>query len=562
MPNDALTQLRSERDRFVAFSFAGADLLIQIDDEGIIEYAAGAARRMTGQEAAALLGQPLARFIVAEDRPLVGALLRRLSRSNVRSEPAMIRLAADGADGVPAILAGCKLPAVAAGFHLTLSEAHPAAAAAALSEQRDPATGLLSAAAFEKRAVETLRIAKDLGRDLGLTLVELSDFDQFVRQAGQARGDALLSDVGGSLRAASIAGNSAGRLAGARFGVVHEVGRLSSELLSEVDALTRSADPKGIIAVEGRNLDLPLNRMTPGDAVNALAYAVAQFASQGAAAFTLTSVEDGLKALIAETLERVASFKTTVAEEQFDLAYQPIVALGTRGLHHYEVLTRFEEGTSPYETIRFAESVWLTGEFDLAVCRRALETLRALDKSARPMLAVNVSTRSIASDIFVGALRALLTQYADCRRQLMFEITESAQIQDLVRAGNVIHALQADKHCVCLDDFGAGSASFPYLRALNVDFVKIDGAYIRQAASDKRDRAIVKSMTMLCRDLGIGTIAEMIEAEDQRALVAELGAEYGQGWLFGRPGPLPEPKPPESARPLLARRRGFVERWE
>jgi PAS domain S-box-containing protein len=565
MTNDALVQLRSERDRFVAFSFAGADLLIQLDEQSTIQYAAGAVRRMTGHDASTLLGRPLAEIVMRDDWSVVAAFLRRLGRVGVRCEPVIIHLQGDGATPVAAVLAGCRLPDVGDGCHLALTEAHPSAAAAALSEQRDPASGLLVASAFEQRAIECLRIAKDLGRDLGLTFVELSDFDRFVEQAGQAHGDALLSDVGGTLRAASVGGNSAGCLEGSRFGVLHESGLPATELASDVDAVTRRADPAGIVGVAARNVSLPLSRMTTEDAANALAYAVARFASQGAPAFSLTSAEDILKGLVSDTLERVASFKSTVAEDRFQIVYQPIVALDTRNVHHYEALTRFTENASPYETIRFAEGVSLTGEFDLAVCRRALEALTGSDKAGAAIsIAVNISARSIGSDLFVATLQALLAQFPDCRRYLMFEITESAQIHDLVRAGNVIHALREDAHRVCLDDFGAGSASFPYLRALSVDFVKIDGAYVRQAVSNKRDQAILKSMTSLCRELQIGTIAEMIETEEQSSLLSKIGVGYGQGWLFGRPGPLPEMKrhdPMPSPRGL-ARRRGFVERWE
>jgi EAL domain-containing protein (putative c-di-GMP-specific phosphodiesterase class I) len=90
---------------------------------------------------------------------------------------------------------------------------------------------------------------------------------------------------------------------------------------------------------------------------------------------------------------------------------------------------------------------------------------------------------------------------------------------------------------ICLDDFGAGAASFHYLNALPADFVKIDGRYVRNATANRRDRAFLKAIAKLCRELGTATIAEMVETEAQAAAMTDLGIGYGQGYLFGRPSP-------------------------
>ena len=96
---------------------------------------------------------------------------------------------------------------------------------------------------------------------------------------------------------------------------------------------------------------------------------------------------------------------------------------------------------------------------------------------------------------------------------------------------------------VCIDDFGAGSAAFRYLRDFRVDYVKIDGAYVRAAANGERERGFVASMHDLARSVGAQVIAETIETQAQAALMVSLGVRLGQGWLFGRPGPLPGSKP-------------------
>ena len=114
----------------------------------------------------------------------------------------------------------------------------------------------------------------------------------------------------------------------------------------------------------------------------------------------------------------------------------------------------------------------------------------------------------------------------------MFEITESARILDLEHANEVIQDLRKRGFHVCLDDFGAGEAAFDYLRELDVDFVKIDGKYVKDAASNSRDKAFLIAMSGLCHDLGITTIAEGIENEEILDFLRGCGITYGQGYVF------------------------------
>jgi EAL domain-containing protein (putative c-di-GMP-specific phosphodiesterase class I) len=152
-----------------------------------------------------------------------------------------------------------------------------------------------------------------------------------------------------------------------------------------------------------------------------------------------------------------------------------------------------------------------------------------------------------------------------CER-LLIEVTESMRIRDLDAANRVLAVLRADGHKVCLDDFGAGAASFPYIQALDVDYVKIDGAYVKRMETHLRDRAILKAMVGLCTDLGIGTVAEMVETDTQATALIDLGVQYAQGYLFGRPTTQysfvsnVESLRERTAR-LDARRRGAVETW-
>ena len=144
---------------------------------------------------------------------------------------------------------------------------------------------------------------------------------------------------------------------------------------------------------------------------------------------------------------------------------------------------------------------------------------------------------------------------------MLFEITETQKLKDMTLANNAIGALRNVGHPICLDDFGADAATLEYLSRLEVDFLKFDGRYIKALDSHPRDKAVIKHITALCAELGVATIAEMIETEAVQTAWRELGIGYGQGWLSGKPTPDPAWQPPSGATAPLARRRGVVEQW-
>jgi EAL domain-containing protein (putative c-di-GMP-specific phosphodiesterase class I) len=234
----------------------------------------------------------------------------------------------------------------------------------------------------------------------------------------------------------------------------------------------------------------------------------------------------------------MAYFRRIAAGGEFEVAFQQIVDVGTRKLHHYEALVRFdgEVDSSPYEMIRLAENTGLIAEFDFAMCRKVLAWIGAAGALRRKVVAaVNVSGQSISDPLFVEKLRELLDAHPRVRKQLLFEITESAQVRDIEATNEAVQWLRRAGHKICLDDFGAGAAALRYLQSLDVDIVKIDGHYIRSAMTPGKNRAFLRAVVGLCRELGIATIAEMVEDEECLAVVRDSGIDLAQGYLFGRP---------------------------
>lgn len=545
MSGGAARDMRAERDRFVAFAFSAADLMLEVAENGLISYASGAGRQLLGVDVAELVGRQLGPLIDESDRHFLLNLLASLGIGS-RIEPVTIRLAAAAA-GQPAVLCvlgGCCLPRSEGRYYLTLSAARLPMAEAALQNKRDYQTGLLTAADFEERAGDRLKLARELGSEVKITLLEIVGLKQFSQELPPAQQAALLGDVGALLRSKSIGGDTAGLIDAEKYSILHAGSVDQAAMAEKVRQLVAKANPAAATAqalgVQGATLDLHAKGMSDEDAASAMAFAVQRFAAQGAAGLSFRNTEESLKLLLSETVSRVRALRSTVSQRDFQMVFQPIVALSDRKLHHYEALVRFGDDQSPFETIRLAEGVHLIGEFDLAVVQRVVDELHEARKRGQyPEVAVNLSGHSLESTVFIGALRELLAHDADLRKQLIFEITESTQITDLVLAGNAVRQLRQDGHAVCLDDFGAGAASFPYLQALDVNFVKIDGAYVKalQSREMERDRAILRGMVWLCKELKIGTVAEMIETEDQARLLLDFGIDYGQGWLFGRPEP-------------------------
>jgi EAL domain-containing protein (putative c-di-GMP-specific phosphodiesterase class I) len=320
---------------------------------------------------------------------------------------------------------------------------------------------------------------------------------------------------------------------------------------------------------EHNDVDLGAAGMSEEDAVKALVYTIASFASAGDRPFTIESLAGGFDSLLKNTISKFKTYRDVVAQNRFVLAYQPVVELASQAVRHHEVLTRLGDDRSPYQMVTFAEGMGVIEQFDLVVCRRATECLAASKQPSPLRLAVNLSAQSLESGLFLNTLFDLLDG-TGTEDRLLFEITESTRMRDLIVANDAIQRLRSRGYQVGLDDFGAGAASFPYLQSLTIDFVKIDGNYVRGILRDPRNALILKSMCSLCRDMGIYTIAEMVETRAQLERLREVGVDCAQGYLFGKPSPQPvssivlppEPPPPTNiATALKTRRRGAYSTW-
>ncbi len=556
--SNKLNELRDDKERFVAFSFAAADLLIELDHQGVICFISGAAKGITGRGFSELEGLKFTEILDPDDQRVISYLLDNMKEGE-RISPVAARMKDTN---VMAVVGACSLPRTHGHLYLTLNVTG-LPAAQSLSVNRDTETGLLDKNDFMSLANDQLTLAAETGQGLELTMLYLENLSEMTQSISEGEMTEFLSRMGSIFRSYSSGGDSAGRIDGDKYGILHSKSIDQDLLKDKVESLSNEMAPGHGIKVSPSSVDLDKGKLSSENANHAMMFVINSYVNSENGQFNIENLADGLQGRMETTMNRISSLKNVFNQHQFKLVYQPIVSLLDEHLHHHEVLCRFKDGESPYETVTFAEEVGIIPDLDLAVCKKALEYLKEFKARGDqiPSLAINISGHSLESDSFIDSLHSLLKSYPDYRPFIGLEVTESSQVKDLVRAERVLQLFRKDGTNISLDDMGAGSASFQYIRALTIDYVKIDGAYVRDVLNNDKDAAILKSMARLCLDLRIGTIAEMVETREQAQLLKSLGVDYGQGWLFGKPQSeiiMPKVK---RAITMNARRKGKQTGW-
>jgi EAL domain-containing protein (putative c-di-GMP-specific phosphodiesterase class I) len=527
--------------QLLSFIFASADLVLEISTDGEVTFATGAAGRLLGRAADKLVGVQWRDLIEPAEVELIEAALQDLGPGERRG-PFRVGLAST-AGSQPATLSLFQVPQRTDRISVALSVCHPSFAQLPVD-----ATGLASREVFEAAAATLLKDAEHAGLALSIDLLEFQGLAPALAAMTPVAAEATRRKLAAMLRAASYGGMPAAGLGGDRFALVR-AGKPNPELMAQRVREVAGAEVK----VAGA--ELPLTTGSAAESLRAIHYALGRCIEAGPDA-----AAKSFEAALHQTVKESARFKDLVRSGRFELVYQPVVDLKTRAVHHYEALTRFEGGGGPAAMIKLAEDLGLVVEFDLAVVRTVAEALRATSDDIR--VAGNISAFSLQHPGFVDAVLEITAGAPELRPRLLLEVTESQKLLDLDAANLLIQRLRQAGHQVCLDDFGAGSASLDYLRRLETDVLKFDGRFVKGVGESPRDATLLRRLADLCRELDVATVAEMIETEEVARVVTDLGVEFGQGWLFGKPGPMPvSPPRPASPQPVAARRKGAVETW-
>ena len=532
-----------QRVQFLGLAFAGADLAFEVDQGGVIRFAIGAVEQITGIGEIDFVGRSWEALVIESDGEVLRSLLESLGPGE-RHGPMRVGLKSRKAGGLTrfASLSVFRLPQNEGGVSCALSLGAPPVQ----GEFPRNAFGLLDRSTFDAAAATAVAEATRAGHPVALSLVQLQGLDGSMAGLDAPAAEAARRRISAAMRLESYGGVGASEIAPERYAFVRSTATPASRIAERLQAVCGDT-------VTTVTADLRLDDGVPEQSLKAVRYALNQFMEAGPEESAV-----GFSAMLARTTRDTVRFKAAVAEGSFSLVYQPVIDLGRDQPHHFEALARFAGAGSPAATIELAEETGMIVDFDLAVAKSVIKVLSTEEKIWK--IAINLSALSLMEPRCIEALAALTSRNPALRPRLLIEVTETQKLHDLPRANQAIAHLRKLGHPICLDDFGAGSASLDYLSRLDVDFVKIDGRYVKNLKERPRDFMIVKHVAALCQDLGVKVIAEMIETEEAAASIKGLDIPLGQGWLYGKPTSKPIwPPTPASAPP--ARRGGLVERW-
>ncbi len=525
-------KLKEQRDRFIAFAFAGADLLLEMRDDDTVAYCAGANESLYGLSDKDLVGRALADFIFPRDRTLFDEALQRL-RNSGRLDHTPLSLVCTAGTVTRMRMGGIRLPHVK-GYHLVLSRV-PTHLSAENGDGR-----VDSKTRFVEMVRQRLNDANRSGSEVMLTLVELSgkDFDKLPPAEAQS----LMGTLQHILESLSIDGGSASSLSDRAFGVVHSEDMTPQAIRERLDQLaTQFGSTLAGKAVKMRTASLEMedSTLSDEDIVRALTYVVNAF-TRDSGSFAIRSLAEGAMTAIEDTLTRVRNFRSMIKNDRLDFVYQPIVNMRTGAVLYYEAFTRLmHNGTAftPAQILPFASDTGIISEFDISVCRKVLAQMRNPDEiSPLAHIGINISVLSLANPIFFRALMVLLQENRPLLNRLILELTDMTRIANLDEARRLVTRVRNLGVRVALDDFGAQAGAIDVLRALPTDLVKIDPLRIRDAG-DPKGMAVLRSMASLCRDIRVTAVGECVENVGMLQMLSDVGIDYAQGYFFGRPAP-------------------------
>jgi diguanylate cyclase (GGDEF)-like protein/PAS domain S-box-containing protein len=420
----------------------------------------------------------------------------------------------------------------------------------------DDLTGLANRALFVDRVGHALDRADRADTELAVVFFDLDDFKLVNNSLGHPAGDALLVEVANRVRTTTRPGDTIARFGGDEFAMLLEAGEMPE---TAVQIAERVIDALGAPFVLGDQevtvrasvgIAIPEpGRQSSDDLIRDADVAMYMAKRKGKGRFEL--FRPSMHEEVRHRLEIAADLRRAIDLGEFELAYQPIVGVHDTAATGVEALVRWHHPRRglvlPLDFIPIAESTglivplgrWVMGE----ACRQA-QRWRAERVVAEDFyISVNLSARQLQDPAIVDDVAGILEASGLAPGSLVLEITESTIMRDFDTACARLQTLKQLGVRLAVDDFGTGYSSLSYLASLPVDVVKIDKSFVDRIARDAEGRAMVRGVIDLSRALGLGTIAEGVEADDQLALLEDLGCDNVQGHLFARPAPawaLPE----------------------
>ncbi|MCB1714460.1 MAG: EAL domain-containing protein [Candidatus Competibacteraceae bacterium] len=418
----------------------------------------------------------------------------------------------------------------------------------------DALTGLYNRFAFERRLHELLDSAQQRSDNHVLCYLDLDQFKIINDSCGHTAGDELLRQLGVLLRDALSEKDLLARLGGDEFGLllqecsIEQAQRIAGRLLEIISQYQFVWENKAFsIGASIGMVPISSNSESVGSILRIADSACYVAKEEGGNRVHLYYPNDSQLAQRRSEMRWVTVLKEALQEEsRLLLMQQPIISLAQPdGEICYELLLRMRQQDSdqlilPGAFLAAAERYNLSIRLDHWVVTHALHWLAAHPEHVKTLslCTINLSGLSLSDNTFLSYLRDTLKTSGIAPHKLCFEITETAAIANLGTAKRFIRALR-DQGChFALDDFGSGFCSLNYLKNLPVDFLKIDGMFIKNIDTDPIDTTMVQSINDIAHKMGKRTIAEFVENDRTLHIIKDIGIDYAQGYVFGRPTPL------------------------
>jgi ammonium transporter, Amt family len=232
--------------------------------------------------------------------------------------------------------------------------------------------------------------------------------------------------------------------------------------------------------------------------------------------------------------------RQALRQQQFEVWLQPIRNIKTREAEHYEALVRLRDPSGTYITpasfIPPAERFGIMPSLDRHILA---QTVQLMNRHRDLKLSINLSGTSLVDSDLPDYIDEIFSKHHVQPRRVMFEITETAYITNMLKAQELLSYLRDQGFRFALDDFGCGFSSLAYLRNLNVDYIKIDGSFVRNLEHDRLNQTLIKSINEVAHLLQKKTVAEFVEDEASLKILEQIGVDYVQGNYLGQPAPYP-----------------------
>lgn len=453
-------------------------------------------------------------------------------------------------------------------FH-DVSEARTFQRELSYQASHDHLTGLYNRREFDRELKKALAHAKRDDLTHSLCYLDLDQFKIINDTCGHVAGDVLLRELSDQIRDVLRKSDVFARLGGDEFSVlllhcsINQAIDVAENIRKLINNFSFQWEGKSFHISASIGVSKISHKADNADEVLAAAD-MACYAAKEEGRNRVHVYRDNDEVLLRrrDEMSMVSAIRSALKEERFSLFAQPIVStVNEDDCKHYEVLVRMkdEEGEYilPYRFISAAERYQLMSSIDRWVVHNSI--MYMLDKKDNEdfSLAINLSGQSINEDDFLQFVIDEIHQSGIDASRLCFEITETAAVNNLTHAVFFIETLKKYKCRFSLDDFGTGVSSFEYLKRLPVDYLKIDGVFIKQMHESIVDQAMVKAINEVAEVMGMQTIAEFVENEAIYTVLQKIGVNFAQGYWFSKPEPIENMIPSRKVIPISSKIRGI-----